>query len=366
MSSNTVLVTNMPVPYRVPVFDLVGEELTGFTVIYCSKKESNRGWGLQNNAHEHRYLVENAKENADGYNYSHLNFDIWTVLNELKPEVVITTGFYGTQLIAFFWALTHRARRVVMTDGWRGSEAHLGALHRLVRKLVFKLSTAFIGASQGSKELYLSYDIGPEAIFNSVLPVYAESSVLPAVRAMDQREYDLLFVGRLEEPKDPMFFLATCEALAKSLNKNLNIRVVGEGSLFERMKERSVGIPQLNVHFDGFVAPDRMDEIYSSAKILLFPTHIDAWGMVIAEALKNGTPVIISDKTAAAYDLVENDINGFIMTEFTIERWLQRAQSMLERASTWHKYSAAAQLSILPYSYEAASRGILGAIEHVR
>src|SRR6266540_2250832 len=99
-----VLVTNIPTPYRVPVFnyiDSLGE--IEFSVIYCAKRESNRNWNYGYIKHKHIYLKENFS--SDGDNYIHKNQDVFSRLIELDPDVVITTGFNPTHLYAFSFAL---------------------------------------------------------------------------------------------------------------------------------------------------------------------------------------------------------------------------------------------------------------------
>lgn len=46
--------------------------------------------------------------------------------------------------------------------------------------------------------------------------------------------------------------------------------------------------------------------------ILLFPTLSDGFGMVVTEAMSQGTPVIATDH-CCAIDIIQNGINGWIV-----------------------------------------------------
>ena len=45
----------------------------------------------------------------------------------------------------------------------------------------------------------------------------------------------------------------------------------------------------------------------------MLPTREDIWGLVINEAMAYGLPVITTDRCVAGLDLVENDVNGYIV-----------------------------------------------------
>lgn len=67
----TVLVSNIPAPYREPVYELVAQRSPNpFTVMYCQVLEPDR---------------------------------VLKTLGELGPQTVITNGYNPTHLLAFLW-----------------------------------------------------------------------------------------------------------------------------------------------------------------------------------------------------------------------------------------------------------------------
>jgi len=101
-----VLVTNIPAPYRIPVFNILAEKYgNNFTVIYCAKTEPNRHWDLPEMEYNHLFLSQNA---ASGY--IHNNIIIFKHLRKIKPDIIISTGFNPTFLYAFFWTFLFRIK----------------------------------------------------------------------------------------------------------------------------------------------------------------------------------------------------------------------------------------------------------------
>jgi glycosyltransferase involved in cell wall biosynthesis len=72
----------------------------------------------------------------------------------------------------------------------------------------------------------------------------------------------------------------------------------------------SAAVPD-TVNFHGSVPKPMLFEAYRSGDVLVFPTLSDGFGLVVAEAMAHGLPVITTDQAGAA-DLVSPD-NGRIV-----------------------------------------------------
>jgi glycosyltransferase involved in cell wall biosynthesis len=66
------------------------------------------------------------------------------------------------------------------------------------------------------------------------------------------------------------------------------------------------------VRFIGFQQPANNLALMSHADALALPSRYEPHGIVVAEAMAAGTPVLASDVVGAAKDLVESDSNGLI------------------------------------------------------
>lgn len=99
----------------------------------------------------------------------------------------------------------------------------------------------------------------------------------------------LLFVGRLDRNKNLAGLL---EAVAQLVLADfpVHLTVVGNGPLEENLRTQATGLP---VTFVGFVGEKvRLREFYGKADILAVPSFTESFGIVYAEALTQGVPVI--------------------------------------------------------------------------
>ena len=70
------------------------------------------------------------------------------------------------------------------------------------------------------------------------------------------------------------------------------------------MKEELKSIANKNISFLGAIDNKNLAQYYQNADVFILPSKSEPWGLVVEEALNNGTPVIVSDKVGCHYDLV--------------------------------------------------------------
>jgi len=285
------IVTNNPPPYRVPVFQRLGR-MPGidFQAIFCARREPNRLWDLPPLEFDHVFLRE--RFHTVNGRYIHNNPDVIGALHRFAPEMVITDGFNPTHLYAFLYAWGRGLVHVAMTDGTDVSEQGLGLLHKAVRRFVYARSGAFVPASDGGRRHYQSYGVPASRCFISCLCIDNEAFT---PKGRQEKQYDFIFSGRFEAVKNPLFAMHVAVETAKRIGRKVSILFVGAGSLEEDMKNAAAMYAQhVDIAFHGFAAQRELPGLYRSARILLFPTLWDPWGVVANEACAAGLPVLVS------------------------------------------------------------------------
>ncbi len=352
-----VLVTNLPPPYRVPVFNrLACHPWLDFQAVFCSTREPNRAWDLPQMEFIHHSLRE-CYLTVRG-RYIHHNPDILPLLQRLQPEVVITDGFNPTHLYAFGWARWRQRAHVVMTDGTDQSERGLTLLHQLARRVVLRRSQAFIAASEGGQRLFRAYGVDPARCTYSWLCVDNAAFAPPAGV---ERSYDLMFCGRLEPAKDPLFALAVARATARRLGRRVRLLVVGAGSLEGRLLEAArAAVNAVDLRFHGFASQAELPALYQSARVFLFPTHGDAWGIVANEACAAGLPVLVTPQAGVAGELVIEGRNGHVR-EPDVNEWAGCAARLLGDEGRWRACSRHGLQRVQRYAFDSAAQGIVDA-----
>lgn len=108
----------------------------------------------------------------------------------------------------------------------------------------------------------------------------------------------LVYLGRLHEIKGLEHLIDALQLVRQDCDARLTIAGQGDdayvNTLRQRIRERGL---QACVEFAGFVEGATKDSLFACADICMVPSHTENFGMVVAEALAHGVPVIASTGT---------------------------------------------------------------------
>jgi glycosyltransferase involved in cell wall biosynthesis len=305
--TRVAIITNEPPPYRIPVFQRVART-SGIVlqVIFCTRRD----------------------------------------------------GLNPTQLYTFAYCWLKGIPHVPLTDGTDLSEQGLSRVHKSIRRIVYKRSKAFLAASAGGLRLFETYGVAPERCFRSCLCI-DNDAYLHAPEPPGEK-FDLIFCGRMEAVKGPAFALEVAAKLADRLGRKISILFVGSGSQQEQVRASARRLDLVDARFHGFALQGDLPSLYRSAKVFLFPTQWDPWGVVANEACAAGLPVIVSPHAGVAGELVLNGENGFVC-ELDSDLWAERAATLLSDEDRWEKFSRGSLAVVRDYSFDSAARGLIDA-----
>lgn len=347
------IVTNIPTPYRNPVYSKLSHfDKVDLFVFYCSFTEPNRSWKQQNLDFKFKFL------STKNDRFVHFNWNILKELNQLYPEVVITSGFNPTMLLAWLWSLSRKKKHIPFSDANRHSENKLSFLHKLIRKVVYKTSAAFIGASDKTLELYKSYNIDNKKLFKSCLAIDNEN-FKPKISI--EKKYDLLFCGQFTERKNPFFFVELAKYI-NDLKPGIRILLIGNGPLKENSIKKLEEF-QILYYDAGFIQPSEIINYYHLTKLFIFPTQKDPWGLVANEALAAGVPVLVSSVAGVADELVIDGYNGYVFDSFCLKSWVEKTIQLICKPELYEVFSRNAIVSVGNYSHTKAAEGILQSVK---
>lgn len=354
------LVHKMPTPYRVPVFDLLSDEPgIDLTVVFSSRREPNRHWSLPEGRARTVYLRErilNLGENK----YVHMNWGVGRVLRRIRPHVVVTNGYNVTDLLVLLHARLTGARVVCQIDGTERSEQTLTRVHRIVRRLADRWTDAYAGPSDSTLRLFGTFGARPDAVFWSPLAVDNDAFTAPP---LPERSADLLFSGRLTEVKNPLFAIRVAARAADRLGRPVRLIVAGSGDLEGAMREEAARHPLLEVEFRGFVQQDDLPAVYAAARVFLFPTTWDPWGLVANEAAAAGAVTVASPEAGAAGELIRDGVEGLVLP-LDEAAWADAVVRLLDEPDELQRLSTASRERVAAYSWRSASDGYLHAVQH--
>lgn len=115
----------------------------------------------------------------------------------------------------------------------------------------------------------------------------------------------LLFVGSLSQQKG----IANLFQAANALGEKVSLTLIGQKSTTNCL---ALNTELLKHRWIPSLSHNKVLEEMRNHDILVFPTLFDGFGLVISEAMSQGTPVIATDNCAGP-DLIENGKNGWIV-----------------------------------------------------
>ncbi len=328
-----VFVIGTIAPYTHRLYEALGAALGGqLTVLCCAEIEPTRSWIIGPARNYRRIVLPGLRIHRSDLQNIYLNpFVLWHLFR-LKPDITVIGSFSPTMLLTALWSIITGTRLAVSTDGVPSTDpGSRSFIHRLVRRLVIPRADIGIGASRESLDLLRHYGLPVTAAtaLSPVLPAWDFTGPSPA---FSERRYDLFFCGRLDERKGIPFLIETLEHCV-SRGYRPSLRVAGEGPL-RPLLEQAVERLGLAVHFDGYLQTHQLAEAFSSAKLFVFPTHFDPWGLVANEALQCGTPVLASPHAASSRSLVMPHGAGLVMG-LDAAQWGDAILRLLEDQPGW-------------------------------
>lgn len=121
----------------------------------------------------------------------------------------------------------------------------------------------------------------------------------------------LLCVGRFEPQKDHVTLVRAFARVAGEL-PDWNLRIVGEGRLRGELEAlvRELGL-EGRVELPGFT--DEVHEQYRAAQLFVIPSKYESFGLVTAEALLHGLPVVGFAECPGVNRMVRHGENGLLV-----------------------------------------------------
>jgi len=144
----------------------------------------------------------------------------------------------------------------------------------------------------------------------------------------DAREPLVLYVGRLKRYKEIDIALRAFARIRAELPAARMV-ILGKGDDRPRLEGvvRKIGIGDA-VDFRGFVTEDEKVEWLRRARVVVYPSPKEGWGISTTEAAACGTPVVASDSDGLR-DAVRDDETGFLESHACVDAWTERIRQLL-------------------------------------
>ena len=346
-----VVLTHFPSPYQVELFNEVERQYPGrLCVLYLHQRDASRRWAGRPVTHAHLFLDSGDAVGEASAAVTRAGFVVFNYYNEARAATLIRQRA-ATGRPWCFWG-----ERPGYRFPWLARLARLRRLAplRAANHPIWGIGEWAVSAYRdefGASRDYFNLPYHSDLIrFQESAPQFSETG--PA----------FLFSGSLSRRKGVDVLARSFRLLARE-NPRVRLTVVGEGEWLSRMKRDLVEL-ESRVEWVGFKDMDDLPAIYASAQFLCVPSRHDGWGLVVPEGLAAGLPVVGSDRTGAALELIEPGRNGWIVRAGDPDSLLDamRSAAALDR-DAWTAMSRHARASVGHLSVATGARRFMDGVD---
>lgn len=204
--------------------------------------------------------------------------------------------------------------------------------HYIARKNeLFKLCNKYIILSKrfekGIEYCIPNYDKNKLIAINNPLTV--------PITQCEKHKNIVVFIGRLEKAKRIDYLIQILAHIAPQY-LNWEFHIYGDGS--ERKTIEKFIKSQVSPNIKYYGSTNNTSSVLQEAKILLMTSEYEGWGLVLTEAMANGTVPIAFESYASIHDIIENEVNGILVSPFNINEYCFKLSKLLDNDTIYQMY----------------------------
>ena len=330
-----VLVTNIPTPYRIPLFNELDRQLrevgVKLIVIFGSNTYRRRKWVVDLSCCTFDYYILKSRviEAKDNKELTTFTFSgLAGMLKRMNPDLVIAPGFSLATMKIWLLSFTQRFKYIIWTGSVERTDKYSSLIRVAQRRLLAAGASAVIVYGSAAKSYVESLGVPSKKIFIGINTVDTSFFTEQTQQLRDRREPSetkyLTYIGYLSRRKNVSDLVKTMIHLAQK-REDFVFEVIGDGDELPVLRNL-VQVNQLGdrIVFHGYRQKEELPQYLARSNGFLFQTGFDIWGLVLNEAMAAGVPCIASKNACAVQDLLHNNDAGFVV-DFSNHEHLQES-----------------------------------------
>jgi len=302
-----VFITTIPAFYKVKLFNEIAKNRK-IMVIYTGSRT-----GLRSKD----FLGEKSI-----YEYTNLSVrplkacvQIVSFLQHNKVERLIVSGW--DTIVSYAAALVHPKSKNGCIVESSIFESSIKGIKALFKRILFKrVSVAYVSGDSQRKLVEGLHFSGRIVEFGGcgILNYVDQPAFVPR-----EKVTSFIYVGQVIAKKAIPLLISVFNR-----NPQWQLTIIGDGILRNEMEKKAND----NITFLGAINNVELPKYYKAADVLILPSIIEPWGLVVEEALNNGTPVIVSSHVGCANSIVKPYDVGLVF-ESGNENALEKSIAMI-------------------------------------
>lgn len=296
--TKVLYVSNIEVPYRSEFFNQLSKKID-LTVLYERRKSSNRDSKWTSSV-KSNYNIEYLK----GINFKNeytLDLGILKyVFSNKYNKVVIGCYNSPSQMIAIVLMRLFHRKYILNLDGEYFFDGP--GLKNKIKRFFIKGADEYLIAGKKACDILSKY-VPKEKVhpyyFSSLTKKELEINRKHINKNINNR---ILVVGQYFDYKG----LDIALEVAK-LDESIKYRFIGSGNRSKLLEDKVKEMKLKNVEVISFLSKEELYKEYSSCGCLLLPSRQECWGLVINEAASFGCPIVSTNGSGAAIELIDEE-----------------------------------------------------------
>lgn len=345
-----VIVTNLPTPYRVPLFNLLSKRLTNrgwqLTVVFLVRHYARRKWTVDERTLEFDHIYVEGGHAVVGDALIAFSPTLFQSLMRLQPDAVIV----GSMGFPAVWSAAYAIVKAIPFVLWSGEtraqavrRSDCCGVRRSVRKFLARLASAGLAYGSEARDYLCELGMSFDRIDIAINTVDTDFFLLSPTIRQRSENIRFLYVGHFTRLKGVANLL---EAYSKLPSVGVELHLVGEGEEEERLRQIVKDKNLRNVTFWGFRQKEELRELYALGDVFVFPSYYDVWGLVCVEAMASGLPVLSSRFAGCTRDIVRDGINGFVIDPDNVRDLVDKMRFFVAHPHLLRDFQSAARETV--------------------
>jgi len=261
-----------------------------------------------------------------------------------STDILIVSQYFGF----LFLPETFRGKIIgqVMTSF---EEFHSNRLNRYILQRFYPRLDRLVVLTENDRDRYAALGYTRTTNIYNPLPFTCEE--IPATPLRSKK--DIIFLGRLTQQKG-LDRLARSFATIKNRDETGSRLLLYGGGYFEKelrtfFQRRGL---ENQVEFCG-ISRDVKQVLLERARVLALPSRYEGFGMVLAEAMECGVPVVTYRSFAGVDEVVQNGYNGFVIEQDDEQGFAEKLLLLLKDNRLWKTMSNNARKSTVKFHMES-------------
>ena len=371
-----VLVTNIPTPYRIPLFNELHRQLNEagceLIVIFGRNTYERRKWVVDLSGCAFNYYILQSKVIGSSSNNELTTFTfsgLARMLMRLNPDLVIAPGFSLATMKIWMLSVLRNFEFVIWTGSVEQNAMYTSIMRVAQRKLLVKKASSFVVYGTAARTYIERLGGKASAIFtgiNTVDTTYfrEQTNALRIAQPASRVKY-LTYIGYLSKRKNVAGLLNVILKLARKRDDFI-LEVIGDGEDLPALKSlvHKQGA-ESRIVFHGYQQKEALPPFLARSNGFLFQTAFDIWGLVLNEAMAAGVPCVASKQAGAVQDLLQDNANGIVIDFANQTMLLEKIEWLLDNPDKGRAMGKKAQQFIDEHATLAHSaEGFLRAIQY--